>query len=165
MSRAFVKEGAPEVPLVIPPRPPLPAGVPNYVTPAGLASLRAEKSALEADRRALEDDADESVQQREYLTGRLRDLVERIARASVVDPSAVDRPDVRFGATVTVRRGDTEQTFQIVGVDEAATREDAVAFTAPIARAILSKSAGDEAILTTPKGKESLEVVSVRYGS
>ncbi|MEM0962301.1 MAG: transcription elongation factor GreAB, partial [Bacteroidota bacterium] len=79
MSRAFVKEGAPEAPVVIPPRPPLPAGVPNYVTPNGLAALRDEKGALETERRALEGDAAETVRQRDILTGRLRDLVERIA--------------------------------------------------------------------------------------
>ena len=164
MSRAFVKEGAPEVPLVVPPRPPLPAGVPNYVTPAGLEALRHEKAALEAERRALEGDADESGRTREWITSRLRDLVERIARSSVVDPAAMDRPDVRFGATVTVRRDGADQTFQIVGVDEAGGRDDAVAFTSPIARAVLTKSPGDPATLQTPKGEEHLEVVAVRYG-
>ncbi|MGB3545275.1 GreA/GreB family elongation factor [Rubrivirga sp.] len=163
MSRAFVKEGAPEVPLVVPPRPPLPDGVPNYVTPTGLVALRAEKSALEAERRGLEGDADESTRQREWITGRLRDLVERIARSKVVDPSTLERSDVRFGATVTILRGGDEQTFQIVGVDEASARDDAVAFTSPIARAVLAKSAGDAATLSTPKGEDRLEVVAVQY--
>ena len=35
MSKAFVKEDdAQDVPLVVPARPPLPPGTPNYVTPA-----------------------------------------------------------------------------------------------------------------------------------
>lgn len=164
MSRAFVKEGAPETPLVIPPRPPLPAGVPNYVTPAGLAALRAEKAALESERAALDTQPD-ATRQREWITGRLKGLVERIALAQVVDPAKVDPTRVRFGATVDVEsEGGDRRSFQIVGVDEAATDDSKVAFTAPIARAVLGKAAGDEAELTTPKGTERLRVVSIAYG-
>ena len=163
MSRAFVKEGAPEAPVVVPPRPPLPAGVPNYVTPAGLAALRAEKAALEAERAALAD-TPEAARDRERLTGRLRHLVERIAVSKEVDPARMDRDDVRFGATVTVRRGGAEQTFQVVGVDEATGRGDAVAFTAPVARAVLGKRPGETATLSTPRGDEAVEVVAVTYG-
>ena len=165
MSRAFVKEGAPEVPVVIPPRPPLPAGVPNYVTPEGLAALRAEKAEIEAARAALDDTHPDAGREREILTGRLRDLVERIARSQVVDPAAASRPEARFGATVTVRQADgAERTVQIVGVDQAATGEGTVAFTSPIARAVTGKRAGDAATLQTPGGERALTVVAVRYG-
>ena len=164
MSRAFVKEGAPEVPLVIPPRPPLPAGVPNYVTPAGLAALRVEKAALEAQRARLDDTEPDAGRTRELLTGRLRDLIERVARSQVVDPSGIDRPEARFGATVTIREADgTEWTVRIVGVDEAVTDDALVAFTSPIARVVTGKSAGDTAVLKTPAGERALTVVSVQY--
>ncbi len=161
MSRAFVKEDAPDVPVVVPPRPPLPAGVPNYVTPAGLAALRAERAEIESDRASL-GDAAETARQRETLTGRLRDLIARIAAAKVVEPTA--REEVRFGAIVTVRRDGAEQTFQIVGVDEAVQRDDAVAFTAPVARAVNGKRAGETATLQTPRGEEPLAIVAVAYG-
>lgn len=165
MSRAFVKEGAPEVPVVIPPRPPLPAGVPNYVTPRGLAALRAEKTEIEAARSALDDTDPDAGRTREILTGRLRDLVERIARSQVVDPAAVDRPEARFGATVTVQEADgAERTVQIVGVDQAAAGEGTVAFTSPLARVVTGKKAGDRVVLQTPAGDRPLTVVSVRYG-
>ena len=64
---------------------------------------------------------------------------------------------------MTVRRGETEQTFQVVGVDEAAGRSDAVAFTAPLARAVLGKRAGETATLATPLGTEPLAVLAVGY--
>ena len=162
MSRAFVKEGAPEAPVVVPPRPPLPAGVPNYVTPAGLAALRAERSEIEADRARL-GDAAEAARDRELLTGRLRDLVERIAVSKEVDPARMDRDDVRFGATVTLRRDGAEQTLQIVGVDEADSDVGTVAFTSPFARAVTGKRAGEAAVLKTPRGDERLEILRVVY--
>ena len=163
MSRAFVKEGAPEAPLVVPPRPALPDGVPNYVTPAGLAALRAEKAEITADRARLGAEAEGASRQREFLTARLRDLVQRLAIAKLVPLR--ERDEARFGATVTVRRGGSEQTFQIVGVDEAATRDDAVAFTSPLARAVNGARAGDAVPLQTPRGEERLEVVRVRYAT
>ncbi|WP_412062553.1 GreA/GreB family elongation factor [Rubrivirga sp. IMCC45206] len=165
MSRAFVKEGAPEVPVVVPPRPPLPAGVPNYVTPAGLAALRAERAEVERQRAEIDAEDPDAGRTRETLTGRLKLLVERIARSQVVDPAASDRDDVRFGATVTVREADgSERTVQIVGVDQAASGGDTVAFTSPFARALTGMRVGDTATLTTPSGDRELSVVAVRYG-
>ena len=165
MSRAFVKEGAPEAPLVIPPRPPLPAGVPNYVTPAGLAALRAEKADLEAARAGLGPD---DARDREEVTGRLRLLVERIAAAQVVDPDKVSLDRVRFGTTVTVENADGERrTFRIVGVDEAAARGaegGAVAFTSPLARAVVGKAVGESGVFRAPKGEERLTVVAISRG-
>ena len=171
MSRAFVKEGAPEAPLVIPPRPPLPAGVPNYVTPAGLAALRAERAALEADRAALGPD---DARDREELTGRLNLLVERIAAAQVVDPARVSLDRVRFGTTAEVEGADgARRTFRIVGVDEAAAeggagpppaRGGAVAFTSPLARAVVGKAVGETGVFKAPRGEERLTVVSISHG-
>ena len=162
MSRAFVKEGAPETPLVIPPRPPLPAGVPNYVTPSGLAALRAEKADLEARRASL---GGGEARAREELTGRLKGLVERIAVAQVVDPDRIALDRVRFGTVVEVEGADGgRRSFQIVGVDEAAAASvegGVIAFTAPIARAIVGKAVGQSGDLETPNGTERLTVVSI----
>lgn len=167
MSRAFVKEDAPEAPLVIPPRAPLPAGVPNYVTPAGLAALRAERVALEDERARLDaGDPSDAVRQREraLVAGRLRDLAARLATAREVDPSSVNQEEVRFGAVVTFRSPDgTERSLQIVGVDEAAADAGKVAFTSPIARATTGKRAGDPVTLQTPRGDETLEILAVDY--
>lgn len=50
MSKAFTSEETPDDPIVVPARAPLPPGVPNYVTPRGLALLRAERATLEHER-------------------------------------------------------------------------------------------------------------------
>ena len=171
MSRAFTKDAAPEAPLVVPPRAPLPEGVPNYVTPAGLAALRAEHAALDAERSrldALRSDEDTVQRERRLVAGRLGDLVGRMARSRVVDPARQMPGVVRFGATVTVVGHGGERTVRIVGVDEAAASPpDAepmpVAFTSPIARALTGKRVGDTATLVTPRGDETLTVVKVRY--
>lgn len=165
MSRAFVKEDAFSEPVFIPPRPPLPARATNYVTPRGLALLHAEREELEAERTAAADLADEDERRRELavLSGRLADLEARIGSALVVRHDPV--PDeVRFGATVTLTTGAGEERhFTIVGVDEAVTAPDRVAFLAPIARAVIGRKVGDRFTLKTPRGEEMLTVTAIRY--
>ena len=167
MSRAFVKDDVPDGPPIIPPRAPLPAGVPNYVTPRGLALLREERAALEAERAQLgTSDVGDTEQQREVavVAGRLAALTERLARARLVDPKKQAPGTVRFGATVMVQTdAGQERRFQIVGVDEADAAAGRVAFTVPIARAVTGKQAGETATLHTPRGEEVLTVTSVTY--
>ena len=175
MSRAFVKDEAPEAPLVVPPRAPLPDGVPNYVTPDGLAALRAERAALEAERAALDahpqpDDAQR--RERRAVAQRLADLLARLAAARLVDPARQTPGVVRFGATVTVEPIDdpgATRTLRIVGVDEAAApaTDDLppVAFTSPVARALTGRQVGDEVTVSTPRGDERLRIVGVTYGA
>lgn len=174
MSRAFVKDEAPEAPLVVPPRAPLPEGVPNYVTPAGLAALRAEREALEAERTrldALRSDDDTVQRERRVVAARLVDLIARIGQSKVVDSSAQSPEVVRFGATVEVAGAEGKRVVRIVGVDEAAASTESddavvtVAFTSPIARVLTGKRVGDTATLVTPLGEETLAVKAIRYAS
>jgi transcription elongation factor GreB len=164
VSKAFTKDDAAGDPLVVPARPPLPAGATNYVTPRGLESLRAELGRLLDERSALDAtlaDLDRA-QVRAAVSTRIRELEERVASAVVVDPGVSPRDEVRFGARVTVR-GETgsERRYEIVGVDEADAAEGRLAFVAPLARALLGKRVGDAVTLRTPRGEEELEVVAI----
>ena len=165
MSRAFTKEDSWEEP-IIPPRPPLAEGVPNFVTPRGLALLREEQTRLEGERAALErEDLDDAARKmRVVLARRLADLAGRIATAEVIDPARQAHDTVRFGARVTLRdaRGGT-RVFQIVGVDESDPDNGLIAFTAPIARAVIGCGVGDTATLHAATGDERLEIVEIDY--
>ena len=152
MSRGFVKEDDQEEAPFIPPRAPLPDGVTNYVTPRGLELLHAERVALDNElKELLRQEADSGSSKRlavSELEGRLALLNERIVTARVVEPTgSVD--EVRFGSTVTYRHVDgpqagTERTFTIVGVDEADVKHGYIAFTSPLAKALMGKRGGDE---------------------
>lgn len=170
MSKAFTKDDAWEEPVVAP-RPPLPDGVPNYVTPRGLRLLREELASLEAERQGLEggDGDDLERRRRRSIVGtRLRELHARLASAQLVEPSGQAPDRVRFGARVTLRsidgeRDGEERQLAIVGVDEADPAHGRVAFTAPIARAVLGRAVGETAALRTPRGDEELEIVAIEY--
>jgi len=166
VSKAFTSEETPDDPIVVPPRAPLPDGVPNYVTARGLALLRTELATLERDRAALTAAPDEGDRARRLAVhaARLAALSARIASARLVDPRQQPHDDVRFGATATLRREDGRtERYTIVGVDEADPAQGRIAFLAPLARAITGLRIGDSGTLRTANGEEALEVVAIAY--
>ncbi|MEO6463592.1 MAG: GreA/GreB family elongation factor [Candidatus Eisenbacteria bacterium] len=171
MSRGFVKDESWEEPVVAP-RAPLPEGVPNYVTARGLQLLRDEQAELEARRQGIEADTaldDEQRRRRQsVLATRMRELVSRVATAEVVAPGIAAPDAVRFGARVTLRTTagasvGEELKLRIVGVDEADPDQDRVAFTSPIARAVLGKKLGESARLCAAGGEETLRIEAIEY--
>ena len=164
-SRGFVKEDDAQTPPLIPPRAALPPGTPNYVTPRGLARLRAELAALEAGRAPAEADHGNATDRTHRLSlhhGRLALLMERQGSARLVDPAGQPANEVRFGATVRLRTvsggpAGFERTFTIVGVDEADVAQGKVAFVSPIARAVQGARLGPQ--------QELVEVVGISYAA
>jgi len=56
-----------------------------------------------------------------------------------------------------------EKTYQIVGEYEADLENGKISITSPIAKALIGKEEGDMALVVTPSGKKSYEVLSVKY--
>lgn len=165
MSKAFTKDDdAGEAPLVSPRRALLPAGVPNYVTPRGLGQLQEElRAALEGELPTTDQDT-ERARAHALRLRRITELEERIASAVVVELDRQPRDEARFGATVTVQNeAGLVRRYRIVGVDEADAARSALAFTAPLARALLGKRVGDVAQVTTPGGEDELEILAISY--
>ena len=97
---------------------------------------------------------------------RIRYLTKRLESAEVVDPAAREATDrVYFGATVTVYdvQTETEETWQIVGVDEANPSEGKISWISPLAKALLKREVGDEVRVSVPGGVRVLEIVDVQY--
>lgn len=171
MSRAFTKEDDSGGPILIPDRAPLPTGAINYVTRRGLALLRSELDELEQKRARLSSGDTEDTDRIRALTivnGSIGKLKERLDSARLMKPS--DQPDgeVRFGATVRLEAVSTERgsrvlEFTIVGVDEAGTEPDRVAFTAPIARAVVGAAPGDKVQMPPGLVWQSVRVLSIEY--
>jgi transcription elongation factor GreB len=166
VSKAFTDEEAAEPAPLVPPRAPLPDGVPNYVTPRGLALLRRELALLQA-RRAEAERQPEGAARAQALAvlATQRSLLEqRIASAEPVPLPAQPCDTVRFGASVRVAgSGDAERCYRIVGVDEADAAQGRIAFVSPLARALLGREPGDRVRLRTPRGEQELEIVAVDY--
>jgi transcription elongation GreA/GreB family factor len=77
----------------------------------------------------------------------------------VVVPEPEDNSVVRFGHTVTIiRSGGREQTFRIVGEDEANPAAGTISQISPLARALFGKGVGD---IVSVAGGET-EIVNIR---
>lgn len=139
MSRAFVKEVEQQT-IDLPDRPV--STHPNLVTAEGLAAIERTLARFEAANKAAVAKND-----RMAITAAQRELrywQARRSTATVVEPAA-DKNKVHFGSTVTVRRDDgREQTFRIVGEDEAEPARGTLSYVAPLARAVLGGSVGDD---------------------
>jgi transcription elongation factor GreA len=101
-----------------------------------------------------------------FIEGRLMELEDKVARAEVIDTSKLSGTVIKFGATVTLadEETDEEQTFRIVGEDEADVKGGRLSVTSPLARALIGKGKGDSVEVTTPRGNKSYEVVTVAFG-
>lgn len=172
MSRGFVKEEDQEEAPFIPPRAPLPEGVQNYVTPQGLLLLHQERDDLEAERKRTIDAAISDHDRRHALAvinGKLDLLNERIATARLIEHPDEDPEEVRFGMTIMfqqVRKGTKpiERTFTIVGVDEADVKQGKIAFTAPIAKALIGSRVGDVVEFKLGSEVQQLKILQInRY--
>jgi len=138
MSRAFVKETDSDG-TVLPDRPLSPHR--NLVTEAGLAAMEAALERFEAAHRSATQAGD-----RNAAAMALRDL--RYWKARRVSAEVARPPDdsskASFGTTIRLRRADgREQSFMIVGEDEADPARGTVSHASPLARAVLGRSAGD----------------------
>ena len=138
ISRAFVKEVEDQA-IGLPDRPVSPH--PNFVTKAGRLAIETALHRFEAAHKAAiakDDGSAAAADLREMRYWRTR-----LASAQVVDPPA-DTSCARFGSTVTVKRCDgREQTFRIVGEDEANPSRGTISHVSPLAHAVIGSNVGE----------------------
>jgi transcription elongation factor GreB len=163
VSKAFTKDDDGAAVHFVRSRAPLPRDTPNYVTARGLAALRDERVRLEGERSRWEAAGDPAAVA--ALNARIGELEARIGSAEIVTPPAGEaRNAIRFSATVVLESDQgVERRFQIVGVDEADAAAGRIAFTAPLARALLGRQVGDIVAMSTLHGEESWSVRAIAY--
>jgi transcription elongation GreA/GreB family factor len=119
---------------------------PNLVTSRGLKLIEAKVAELEA----LTEPDDERKRELRYWRARL-------ATAQLAPPPADD--EVGFGSRVRVRLNGAERALEIVGDDEADPAAGRIAFSAPLARALIG--AGEGELLPFGGREDALEVVAI----
>lgn len=117
----------------------------------------------------LSENADYSAakEKQSFVEGRIRDIEAKLALANVIDPTRLAGDKVVFGATVTVAdvENSDEQTYRIVGEDEADIKSGMISVTAPVARAMIGREVGDTVKVKTPKGMREIEIVNIKFES
>jgi transcription elongation factor GreB len=164
MSRAFVKEENEALTGEELPERPV-SSEPNYVTPAGLESLRTKVEQLHAEHVRLKRAAQDF--DRPKLTEIERDLryyEARLESAIPVNVASQPHDEVRLGASVqTGDESGATHTFTIVGEDEADVVHGKVSWQSPLATALLGATVGDTVTWDRPAGETTLEVLDIEY--
>ena len=140
MNKAFVREADDERASNPLPDRPIPAE-PNLVTPEGLAHIQELVDLAQGQHTAARDAGDANEVARTERD--LRYWMARQATAQVMKRNSSSEV-VEFGSSVTIRRQDgRNQTFRIVGTDEADPARGTLSYIAPLAKALLGRSKGD----------------------
>ena len=183
MSKAFTRESDGDDEDELEPALKLPAGTRNYITPAGHARLKDELEHLVKRERphvveivawaASNGDRSENG---DYIYGkrrlreidrRIRFLTKRLENAEVVDPLRQgDNDQIFFGARVTLADADgNENTYVIVGIDEADASRGRISWISPLARALIKAREGDTVRFQSPVGPRELDILEVVYAT
>jgi transcription elongation factor GreA len=105
-------------------------------------------------------------EQQGFIEGRIKELEGKLGNAEIIDVTQLPQTGkVVFGATVELEDEDSGATvtYQIVGEDEADIKAGRISFASPIARALVGKGEGEQALVTAPGGQRSYEIIAVRY--
>lgn len=183
MNKAFIRESDGDDDEELEPSLKLPSGTRNYITPAGHARLKEELTHLVKVERphvveivawaASNGDRSENG---DYIYGkrrlreidrRIRFLTKRLDIAEIVDPLRQGNNDqVFFGARVTVADEEgLENTYTIVGVDEADVSNGRISWISPLAMALIKSREGDSIRFQSPLGIREIDIVEVVYES
>jgi len=153
----------------------------NVITPEGFAELKGELDHLWRKERPevtkmvqwaaslgdRSENADYQYNKKKLreIDRRVRFLRNRLDKLRVVEYSPVQEGKVYFGAWVTlIDVDDKTLRFRIVGPDEIYNKKDYVSVNAPIVKACLGKSVGDEVFVRTPESEKEWEIENIRYG-
>jgi transcription elongation GreA/GreB family factor len=153
MSRAFVREAeGGEAFEDLPDRTISPH---HLVTPSGLAQMDREIEELQqrlAEAQAADDRAEVARISRDLRYWNARRLTSELV------PPPTDTTHVRFGARVTFEREDgKQQSYRIVGEDEADPTKGSISYVSPLAQALMGKEVGD----VVPVGQTQAEIIEI----
>lgn len=130
---------------------PIPAG-PNLVTAAGIMLIATRIAALKQDLPSA------TAERAEAIARKLRYWKTRRATAVLTAPPTDG--SVGFGSVVDIRLNGTARTIALVGDDEANPNADRIAFSAPLARALMGAEVGE--VLPFAGRENAIEVLTVR---
>ena len=98
-----------------------------------------------------------------FVEGQISTLETKIRYAEIIDSDAVASDEVAIGKTVVVQEvGTTDQdTYVIVGAAGADIFSGKISNESPIAQALIGKKTGEQAVIESPAGDYTVDIISV----
>ncbi len=152
---------------------------PSYLTQEGAEKLRAELQHLQGPVREdlakrlraaiqlgdLSENADYAAAKEEqsFIEGRIQELTMVLQDVVIIDDNRTNSSLVEIGSTVTIQEGnEPEETFHLVGSQEADPRNGNISFNSPIGQALMGHGVGDTITVITPGGEIRLKILRIK---
>jgi transcription elongation factor GreA len=133
---------------------------PQFLTPAGKAKLQEELADLKGPRREeiarrlkhaiemgdLSENADYHAAKEDqgFIEGRIQQIEAILSTATLIEDADINTSMVQIGNTVTLQEGDEpEETFIIVGANEANPRQRKISYESPMGAALMGHKKGE----------------------
>ena len=99
------------------------------------------------------------------LQARINEMKSKLSRATILDPSAMPQGEVRFGATVKVKRkgGKRPETYTLVGAGEDDYDTGKILVSSPLAQGFLGVKKDETVTIQLPKGPTEFTILDVTY--
>ena len=105
---------------------------------------------------------DEAKTEQSFVEGRIQELERMLASAKVIEEPTDKADYVRMGTHVKVLGPEgEEETYYLVGSQEADPRRGLISNESPIGRALLGKRVGDEVTVVAPAGAFNLKILDI----
>jgi transcription elongation factor GreA len=100
-----------------------------------------------------------------FIEARIAELESKLSKMEIIDISTIKSERVTFGAKVEIENLDSGdiRIYKIVGPDESDIKNNMISVLSPIARALIGKKIGDEAVVVTPSGEVEYEIINISY--
>ena len=107
---------------------------------------------------------DEAKNEQGKLYSRIAEVENILANYVVIEENAEDTDVVGMGSKITVKDAATgeEETYQVVGSQEADPMNGRISEDSPFGKALLGKAVGDIAVVEAPAGNIEYEVVAIQ---
>ena len=97
------------------------------------------------------------------VESRISMLQARVSQISLMNLDKIPHGKVGFGSTVHLKDPSGALTvYQLVMREDADVEQGMISTASPIGRALLNKEEGDEAVVTTPNGSRTFEIVKLQ---
>ena len=107
---------------------------------------------------------DEAKNEQGKLYSRIAEVENILSNCVVIEERADDTDTERMGSRITVRDAVSgeEETYQVVGSQEADPMNGRISEESPFGRALLGKAIGEIAVVEAPAGNIEYEVVAIQ---
>lgn len=105
-------------------------------------------------------------EQQGFCEHRIQEIENKLLYAQIIDIKKIkNEGKIIFGSKVTLLNIEIyeEQTYQIVGDDEANIKKNLISINSPIARGLIGKNVNTIVVIDTPRGHVKYKILNVKY--